>query len=64
MEVEKNFKRHACIHSFICYVAGTGNEDEKDGAPIFEELTKVVLIFENLLKIKTTLANVLLEASF
>lgn len=39
-------------------------KDEQNRVPISEEVTKTVPIFEDLLKIKTTLANVLLGTEF
>lgn len=55
-------KRHL-LHSFIYYVPETGNS-KMSRVPIFEEQTKTVPIFDNLMKIKSTLANVLLGAEF
>lgn len=55
-------KRHP-LHSFIYYVPDT-RISKINRLPIFEELTKTVPIFEDFLKIKTTLANVLLGTEF
>lgn len=45
---------------------GTGNSkhEQDGGVRTFEELTKIVPIFEGHLKIKTTLANTLLGTEF
>ena len=54
------------IHSCICLLCSRHWEfkDEQEKVSIFEELTKVVLIFEDLFKIKTMLTNILLGTEF